>query len=191
MQHAEGPYASRQAERVRRQLAKNAEKRVGQRRRRSSRNRRWAGANVLLMGDTQPTHEWGKYLRRLTRDRNPTIKDLAERAGISRQTLSEYIRDGAESVTIGIVRAIARAAGDEFINALLAAGNVRRDATDDEIRAVLADDTLDDEQKMLIIQELEAMRATDEQLLENQRSRDRERRTERVEALKDRLRRVA
>ncbi len=143
------------------------------------------------MGDSQPAHEWGKYLRRLTRDRNPTIKELAERAGIHRATLSDYIRDGAESVTIGIVRAIARAAGDDFINALLAAGNIPQNDVDQEIRAVLDADDLDDVQKMHIIELLEAERERDQQLLADLARRDKERRISRAAALIEQVRRAA
>jgi transcriptional regulator with XRE-family HTH domain len=143
------------------------------------------------MGDTQPTHEWGRYLRRLTKDRNPTIKELAERAGIARQTLSEYIRDGAESVTIGIVRAIARAAGDEFINALLAAGNIPQHDVDQEIRAVLDAEDLTDVQKMHIIELLETDRERDQQLLAELARRDKERRISRATALIEQVRRAA
>lgn len=134
------------------------------------------------MGDVQPAHEWGRYLRRLTKDRNPTIKELAERAGLSRQTVSEYIRDGAESITIGIVRAIARAAGDDFVNALLAAGNIPRTPVDEEVRIVLDDPILDDETKMQLIQEFEAEREADDRLLSDLAQRDRTRRIARLHA---------
>lgn len=139
----------------------------------------------------QPGHEWGRYLRRLTKDRNPTIKELAERAGIHRATLSEYIRDGGESVTIGIVRAIARAAGDDFINALLAAGNIPQNDVDQEIRSVLGADDLDDVQKMHIIELLEQERERDQQLLADLARRDKERRISRATALIEQVRRAA
>lgn len=134
------------------------------------------------MSDVQPTHEWGKYLRRLTKNRKPTIKELAEKAGLSRQTVSEYIRDGAESVTIGIVRAIAKAADDDFLNALLAAGNIPRSELDEEARIILDDPLLDDETKMQLIQELEAERVADQTLLDEMARRDRTRRVERLHA---------
>ncbi len=143
------------------------------------------------MGDAQPAHEWGKYLRRVTKNRNPTIKELAERAGIHRATLSEYIRDGAESVTIGIVRAIARAAGDDFITALLAAGNIPQHDVDEEIRQVLDADDLTDVQKMHIIEQLDADRERDQQLLADLARRDKERRISRATALVDQVRRAA
>lgn len=144
------------------------------------------------MGDAQqPGHEWGRYLRRITKDRNPTIKELAERAGIHRATLSEYIREGAESVTIGIVRAIAKAANDEFINALLAAGNIPQNDVDAEIRTVLDADDLDDVQKMHIIELLEQEREHDQQLLADLARRDKERRISRAAALIEQERRAA
>lgn len=146
---------------------------------------------MLPMGDTQPTHEWGRYLRRLTKDRNPTIKELAERAGLARQTVSDYIRDGAESVTIGIVRAIARAAKDDFINALLAAGNIPQNDVDQEIRTVLEAKDLDDVQKMHIIELLEQERERDQQLLADLARRDKERRISRASALIEQVRRAA
>ncbi len=147
---------------------------------------------MLSMGDAQqPSHEWGRYLRRITKDRNPTIKELAERAGIHRATLSEYIREGAESVTIGIVRAIAKAADDEFINALLAAGNIPQNDVDEEIRTVLDADDLDDVQKMHIIELLDAERERDQRLLADLARRDRERRISRAAALLDQVRRAA
>lgn len=147
---------------------------------------------MLPMGDaSQPGHEWGRYLRRLTKDRNPTIKELAERAGLSRQTVSEYISTGAESVTIGIVRAIAQAAGDDFVNALLAAGNIPRNDVDAEIRSVLDADDLDDVQKMHIIELLEQERERDQQLLAELARRDKERRISRAAALIEQVRRAA
>ncbi|NUT31508.1 MAG: helix-turn-helix domain-containing protein [Hamadaea sp.] len=79
------------------------------------------------MGDAEPQHEWGRFLRRLTTKPSKwTIKSLAETSGLSRQTVSEYIRDGAESVTIGIIRRIADASGEDFLTTLLAAGNIPR-----------------------------------------------------------------
>lgn len=146
---------------------------------------------MLCVGDGHPTHEWGRYLRRLTKDRNPTITDLARKAGLSRQTLSEYIRDGAESVTIGIVRAIAEAAGDDFINALLAAGNIPRNPIDDEIGLVLDDPELDDVQKAMIIQELEAEREADQRLLDEMAQRDKSRRLKQMRERIDAARRDA
>lgn len=100
---------------------------VGKKRHGRVYKRRWDTANVLPMGDAEPQHEWGRFLRRLTTKPSKwTIKSLAETSGLSRQTVSEYIRDGAESVTIGIIRRIADASGEDFLTTLLAAGNIPR-----------------------------------------------------------------
>lgn len=68
---------------------------------------------------------------------------------------------------------------------------ISNEQIDEEQRAVLDRDDLDDEQKALILQELDKMRSTDERLLDEQRRRDRERRSERLEVLIERLRRTA
>lgn len=150
-------------------------------RRRAAYPRSWYGPNLLRMADAgEPQHEWGRYLRRMIRERELTVAKLAELAGMARQTIFEYIRDGGESVTVGSVRRIARALDDDFRNALLAAGNIPLAAIDDEARMILDDPILPDEVKMELIQELEAERQTDQRLLDEMARRDRNRRVERL-----------
>jgi transcriptional regulator with XRE-family HTH domain len=84
------------------------------------------------MGDTaEPHSQWGRYLRRMTRRPDWSVAKLARESGIARQTIFEWMRDGGESVTVGSVRRIAEALGDDLSNALLAAGGV-----DEEISAI-------------------------------------------------------
>jgi transcriptional regulator with XRE-family HTH domain len=67
----------------------------------------------------------------MTRRPDWSVAKLARESGIARQTIFEWMRDGGESVTVGSVRRIAEALGDDVSNALLAAGGV-----DEEISAI-------------------------------------------------------
>jgi transcriptional regulator with XRE-family HTH domain len=77
------------------------------------------------MGDAlEPTTEWGRYLRRVTKRPGWNVAKLARQAGFARQTIFEWIRDGGESVTVASARRISDATGDDLDTVLLAAGNI-------------------------------------------------------------------
>ncbi|SRR5690606_26064394 len=71
-----------------------------------------------------PASEWGRYLRRITSAPGWSVARLARESGIHRATIFEWIRGDGESVTIGSVRAVAAASGDDLQNALRAAANL-------------------------------------------------------------------
>lgn len=64
------------------------------------------------------------------------------------------------------------------------------DVIDDEIQAVLDDPELDDEQRMLIIEQFEAWRTEDRELHQRLAERDRQRRAERLAQLVDQTKRT-
>lgn len=112
------------------------------------------------MGDASvPATEWGRYLRRMTNRPGWSVAELARQSGVSRQTLFEYIRSGGEPVTIGIVRRIAEALGDDFVTALLAAGNISVHAADEQISSIATSGLSEQEQRDLI-EYVEAVRDT-------------------------------
>lgn len=104
---------------------------------------------------------------------------LARESAIARQTIFEWIRDGGESVTIGSVRRIAEALGDDLSHALLAAGNISARESDQEIASILESD-LDSEAKAGLADYLHELR----------RAQEAARRTE-IQALLKRPRRAA
>ncbi len=127
--------------------------------------RRWDGANVLRVGDASASaNEWARYLRRMTSRPGWSVAELARRSGIARQTIFDYIRNGGESVSIGIVRRIAEALEDDFVTALLAAGNIPSDSNDEQIASIIRSDLDEDEQRALI-EYIQAVREAQERAM--------------------------
>ncbi|WP_155386747.1 helix-turn-helix domain-containing protein [Catellatospora paridis] len=106
---------------------------------------------------TQPDTEWGRYLRRMTRRPGWSVAKLARDSGIARQTIFDWIRDGGESVTVGSVRRVAEALGDDVVNALTAAANVAHREADEEITPILQSD-LDPQAKADLVEYLTGLR---------------------------------
>jgi len=124
---------------------------VAKKRRTTRYNRRWDAANVLRMGDASlPSTEWGRYLRRMTSRPGWSVAELARRSEIARQTIFDYIRHGADSVSIGTVRRIAEALEDDFVTALLAAGNISVHQQDEQISNIVTSGLTKEEQSDLI-----------------------------------------
>lgn len=104
-----------------------------------------------------PNTEWGRYLRRMTDRPGWSVAELARRSGIARQTLFDYIRIGGESVSVGTIRRIAEALEDDFLTALLAAGNISVTGQDAQIAQIVTSG-LDPEEQAALIEYVEAVR---------------------------------
>lgn len=121
---------------------------------------------MLLMGDASlPSTEWGRYLHRITTRPGWSVAELSRRTEalfgrpgyIAKQTIFEWKRNGGESVTIASIRKIAQAAEDDFLAALLAAGNISVHSQDAQIAQIVTSD-LDPEEQANLIEYVEAVR---------------------------------
>jgi transcriptional regulator with XRE-family HTH domain len=138
---------------------------VAHKRRRPPCLRRWDTGNVLRMADAeQPSTEWGRYLRRMTSRPGWSVAELARRSDIARQTIFEYIRSGAEGVSVGTIRRIADALGDDFLTALLAAGNISLVGQDAQLAQIITSD-LDPDEQAALIEYVEAVREAQRQAM--------------------------
>jgi len=92
---------------------------------------------------------WSAYLRRMTRRPEWSVARLARESGIARSRIFSWIAEGAESITIRSVYAIADALGEDRADALKAAGNLppERDA---EVDLILASNRTDAQKAALI-----------------------------------------
>jgi transcriptional regulator with XRE-family HTH domain len=107
---------------------------------------------------SMPATEWGRWLKRMTTRPGWSVAELARRTkelfgdkgAVGRATLFEYIKIGGESVSIGTIRKLATAAGDDFLTALLAAGNISVNSQDAQIATIITSDLDPDEQADLI-----------------------------------------
>lgn len=113
---------------------------------------------------------------------------FAAKAGIAVRTVDSWLHSDVD-VKEASVRAVADGYGINAMNLLIRVGfykieelppRLTDEQIDEEQRAVLDRSDLDDGQKAYILQELEAMRSTDERILEEQRARDRQRREQRI-----------
>jgi hypothetical protein len=124
---------------------------------------------------------------------------FATKVGIAVRTVDSWLRTEVD-VKEASVKAVADAYELNAINLLIRVGFYTREEIpggltneqiDEEQRAVLEIDDLDDRVKVRILQALEEMRQDDERILDEQRTRDRRRRQERVAELIERARRSA
>jgi len=120
---------------------------VVRRRRCQSFRSRWFEPTVIHVVDGGDA--WSAYLRRMTSRPGWSVARLARESGLHRSSIFNWIRDGAEAITIQSVYMIADALGDERANALKAAGNLpaERDA---EVDLILASNRTDAQKAALI-----------------------------------------
>lgn len=116
------------------------------------------------MGDAararpQPVTEWGRYLRRMCDRPEWSVAKLARESGIARQTIFDWMKapDGGDSVTVGSVRRVADALGDDIVDALAAAAGVPDREADEEISPILQSD-LDPQAKAELVEYLRGLR---------------------------------
>lgn len=142
----------------------------------------WAGVvQELLDLEAAPAVEGGKRRTHGAKTR------FAAKVGIAVRTVDSWLHSEVD-VKEASVRAVAAGYQLNAMDLLIRVGfytvdelpRISNAQIDDEQRAVLDHDDLDDEQKALILQELDAMRSDDERLLDEQRDRDRRRRQQRI-----------
>lgn len=94
---------------------------------------------------------WALYVQRAAA-RVGGVQELADRAGIHRSTIYEYIGGtSTKKVTVERVVAIARASGDHPVSAFMAAAAiVEEEPQDREVGQILASDLPEDEQQRRI-----------------------------------------
>lgn len=152
--------------------------------------------HLLVAGEVN-REAWSAFVREdllpLTKGKKAT---LARLLGVDPKTIDLWLQ-GRVRVSEASVRQVAertqRRAGDLLVRVGvytlddLPAVTLTDEQIDEEQRRVL-DTDLDDEQKALILAELDAMRTDDERLLEEQRTRDRQRRQQRIAEMIDRAR---
>lgn len=144
--------------------------------------------------------EWACIVRDLLAERTKGKKaPFARLVGVDPSTVDNWL-DQKGDVAEASVRKVARAFDLSAIELLIRVGLYARseipptlapEAVDEEQRRVLDATDLDDETKMLILQQLDDMRATDERLVEEQRERDKRRRLRELEHLIEQARRSA
>lgn len=165
----------------------------------------------LVAGGVVDRGEWARVVRELLDQEAAPAKEggklrthgaktrFAAKVGIAVRTCDSWLRSEVD-VKEASVKAVAEAYGLNAINLLIRVGFYTREEIppgltneqiDEEQRAVLELDDVDDQQKAMILQALEEMRQDDERILDEQRARDRRRRHERVAELIDRARRSA
>jgi hypothetical protein len=124
---------------------------------------------------------------------------FAAKVGVAVRTVDSWLRSEVD-VKEASVKAVAEAFGLNAINLLIRVGFYTREQMpaglsneqiDEEQRVVLELSDIGDLQKAMILQALEEMRQVDERILDEQRTRDRRRRQERVTELIERARRSA
>jgi transcriptional regulator with XRE-family HTH domain len=145
----------------------------------------------LLVADGDVNRdEWAAIVRELldkhTKGKKATFARLV---GVDPKTIEHWL-SGAVRVSETSVQQVARAVELSPIDLLIRVGvySVRQmppvptEVIDDEQRAVL-DLDIDEESKVWLLQQLEAMRETDEEMIARLRARDRERREQRMREL--------
>lgn len=83
---------------------------------------------------------------------------------IARQTIFEWIRKGGENASVASVRKIATALGDDFVTALLAAGNISIHASDEHAARILSAD-LEDDERQVLLDYLQAVRTAQQEAM--------------------------
>lgn len=108
--------------------------------------------------------DWGAYLKRMTARPGWSVARLARESGIHRATIFDWIKGGGESVTVGSVRAIARALGDDLENALRAVASISSSAPpEDEEMDLIMSAPVSDTMKRRMIAQLLDLREQDRQ----------------------------
>lgn len=120
--------------------AKRRRRTVARGRRPKSFRHSYAGPNVLRVtsgGDT-----FSSYLQRMIKARGISKAELGRRAGVARQTISEWANQGAPpDLAIDMVVRIARALEDDPLNALRAAAKLPpAQGGDEDVALILAAD---------------------------------------------------
>lgn len=146
--------------------------------------------------------KWAGIIRALWREvtpdgKNPKKAPFARLLGVDPTTVDNWL-DRAVDVKEASVRQVADRTGRNAMEWLIEVGyysvaqmpRFPDDVIDDEQRYVLDDPSIDDDQKAEILRALEEMRATDEQLLQAQRERDRRNRKAHIDSLIERARRT-
>ncbi|WP_189114529.1 helix-turn-helix domain-containing protein [Pilimelia terevasa] len=97
------------------------------------------------MGDTGGGSEtWADYLQRMTKRPGWSVAKLARESGIHRGSIFKWI-SGDRGMTVANVVTIAKALGDDPVNALRAAAGIAAGSSDDEeINLVMTDPRLTD-----------------------------------------------
>lgn len=152
--------------------------------------------------------EWAKVVQEildleaapLTADSRPRVHGaktrFAMKAGLKTARTVDTWLHGDVDVKEASVKQVADGYGLNAMELLIRVGfytvdqlpRISNAQIDEEQRAVLDREDLDDEQKAMILQELDGMRTDDERLLEEQRERDRRRRQQRIAELIERAR---
>jgi hypothetical protein len=143
---------------------------------------------------------WADVVRELLAEHTKGKKaTFARLVGFDPTTIGNWLR-GDVAVSEASVRQVAERCGRNPMDLLIRVGFYRADQLpvrltekqiDEEQQIVLDDPTIDDEQKAYILRELDAMRTSDERLLEDMRARDRERRRARITELIERAQRTS
>jgi len=106
------------------------------------------------MGDaSKQPDDWASYLRRMTKRPGWSVARLARESGINRATIFGWMK--GDGVTVGSVKIVAQALGDDEGHALAAAGGaaVGRDQLDADMRIIarrLADPSVGEAEKAVI-----------------------------------------
>lgn len=141
----------------------------------------WARVVQELLDAEIQVREWGAKTR------------LAGKIGVTTRTLDIWLSQGVD-VKESSVRAAADKCGLDNMELLIRVGFYSReqmplrlpdDVIDEEQQRVLDDKGLEDRVKAIILEKLEEMRADDQAILNQQAERDRRRRMERIDALRE------
>lgn len=141
--------------------AKRRNRTVARRRRRRSFRHSFIGPNVLYV--TSGGDSFSAYLQRMIKLRGISKAELGRRAGVARQTVSEWANQGAPpDLAIDMVVRVARALDDDPLNALRAAAKLPpAQGGDEDVALILAADW-SPEVKARMIERLLAARAAEQ-----------------------------
>ncbi len=141
--------------------------------------------DALMSSGVVDREKWAKVVAQLIADHTRGKKaTFARLVGFDPTTIGHWLR-GTVAVSEASVRQVAERTGRNPMGLLIEVGvwsidelpvRPTEEEIDEEISMVLDAPGLDDQQKMLIIQELEAWRTEDRELQERLAARDKERR---------------
>lgn len=120
---------------------------VDHKRRLQSFQHSYTGPTVIAMVDGGDA--WSAYLRRMTQRPGWSVARLARESGLHRSSIFNWIKHGAQAITIQAVYMIADALGEDRETALRAAGNIPP-GRDPEVDLILAANRTDEQKAEMI-----------------------------------------